>query len=44
MRVWKDGADAIEVELEHFGDITEISLDTGSVPDVNPENNSLKFR
>ena len=44
MRVWKDGADSIEVELENFGDITEISLDTESVPDVNPGNNSLKFR
>ena len=44
MRVWKDDADSIEVELERFGDISEISLDTEWVPDVNPENNSLKFR
>ena len=41
MEVWKNGAGSIEIKLDRFEDIKEISLDTETVPDINPKNNSI---
>jgi len=43
MSVWEEGADFIEVKLDHFPDIEKIFLDTETVPDIDPSNNSIEF-
>ena len=41
MDIWADDAKSIEISLENYSDITEISLDTKTVPDVDHSNNSI---
>jgi len=42
MNVWKDGAEVVEIKLDDFSNISEISLDTETVPDISHINNSIK--
>jgi len=43
MNVWRDGAEVVEIKLDDFNKISEISLDTETIPDISHINNSIKM-
>lgn len=43
MDIWKNGEKQIAVELENMDKIKSISIDSNSIPDINPGNNHITF-